>query len=477
MLLDCAAPFSAVLAPDALTLAFVSTRRLEVWSVGDGDKGRRLWVGEGPTNSIRNLVFSADGKSVMGVVFLPAGGGASADHIVMLNTLTGKDQTTLPKEARNFHMLAVSPDGRLLAMASYAPRILLWDLNTNQEKLPISGGHPAGVQAVGFAADHRSLITSGTQGLEGMFKVWEFGKIGERSSVPEPGLMAPPIGLATNGKVILTRKGEAVIARDLITGEELGQLTRTRQVHPLANVSPDGKLVAIYGYGDTEVRICELPTLKLRSTLKDAPFMTVSCVAFSGDGATVATGEARGRVRLWDAATGKLRAFNHVVPGTGTALVALSRDGKLVAAANGDGNVRMWSADTGQERISHSFTGSRRYSAWLQFSPAGDILVASNLSQIRAWQTDSGKELPSPKGLADNQILGSVALAPNGRTLAAVDFRGKISIWDALTGEEVKSVQLGGGVNQLTFAADSRHLATANANGTAYIVRVPLLKP
>jgi hypothetical protein len=46
---------------------------------------------------------------------------------------------------------------------------------------------------------------------------------------------------------------------------------------------------------------------KLRDTLKGGP-SPVTCVAFSPDGKTLASGEGGGTIRLWDAAAGKVKA-------------------------------------------------------------------------------------------------------------------------------------------------------------------------
>jgi len=53
-----------------------------------------------------------------------------------------------------------------------------------------------------------------------------------------------------------------------------------------------------------------------------------------------------------------------------------------------------------------------------------------------------------------------------------------ITLWDAVTGRKLREWQFPGQV-YASITPDGRHLATANANGTVYILRLPddLLPP
>jgi WD40 repeat protein len=66
----------------------------------------------------------------------------------------------------------------------------------------------------------------------------------------------------------------------------------------------------------------------------------------------------------------------------------------------------------------------------------------------------------------------SIVYLPSGQALASSGEDGLIVLWDAKTGETLWDWQLPGSVSGLAAASDGKHLATANSNGTVYILRL-----
>ena len=66
----------------------------------------------------------------------------------------------------------------------------------------------------------------------------------------------------------------------------------------------------------------------------------------------------------------------------------------------------------------------------------------------------------------------AVVYSPDGKNLVSADDQGRVIVRDPVNGAEKRRWKLPGEVIGLAFAPDNVHLATANANGTIYILRL-----
>jgi len=128
------------------------------------------------------------------------------------------------------------------------------------------------------------------------------------------------------------------------------------------------------------------------------------------------------------------------------------------------------------------------------FSPDGKALSTGVFDtggafdyQIPIWEVATGRLSLWPNRhrltLLPNRhetSLVSAALSPNGRTLATWSGHsqgdGTLRLWDIGTGAErgefIRLCHPGGEIRQVAFSPTGRYLATANGNGTVYILKV-----
>jgi WD40 repeat protein len=226
--------------------------------------------------------------------------------------------------------------------------------------------------------------------------------------------------------------------------------------------SPDGAQLATAADDET-VRIWDAATGRTIATLTghtDA----VRAVAWSPDGAQLATAGNDETVRIWDAATGRT-----VATLTGHTdwvnAVAWSPDGIHLATAADDKTVRIWDPATG-----HTATviGRARGVNALAWSPDGaQLATAADDETVRIWDAATGRTIATLTGHTD--AVRAVAWSPDGAQLATAGNDETVRIWDAATGRTGTVIGCSRGVNAVAWSPDGTHLATAGNDKTVRI--------
>ena len=68
--------------------------------------------------------------------------------------------------------------------------------------------------------------------------------------------------------------------------------------------------------------------------------------------------------------------------------------------------------------------------------------------------------------------LSGVVFSADGKLLASSGADGRVLVYDSASGKPLHEWKMPGHVTSIAFAPDSRHLASANGNGTIYFLRL-----
>lgn len=214
----------------------------------------------------------------------------------------------------------------------------------------------------------------------------------------------------------------------------------------------------------------QVPQLHLRATLQGHDGSSHS-MDFSPDGGLLATGNWEGTASLWDMGTETVRAtVSHpggleggcAHSGDDVRPVAFSPDGATIATCGPFADVRLW--DVASAELHTTLPHEEDSVLSLTFSPDGSLLVTGGMDYMWLWDVKSEEaEVPI------DRLPGfySVAFSPDGKVIAASGspYR-KVDFFDATTLQVLRTFQKGGDfAYSPVFSPDGKLLATVGAEG------------
>jgi WD40 repeat protein len=521
-------------AKDLATLAEHKEKLVAVTFTQDGktlasaDRGGtvRLWdVGEArPRQRVR---FQAHKSPLTGIALSPNGkwlASAGEDGIVRLwnlGTYILGEKAGIEDNTKGYWP-AFSPDGKTLATVGGNHTIELWDVSGRQLRLrTVLKGHLERVNAVAFAPDGKKLVSASR---DRTVRLWDLSakKPRQRCFLRTTFTEVQAVSFSPDGKTVATAGWEQPVRLWDLTGAK----PRERPLLPghrgpvlsLA-FAPDGKTLASGGE-DWTVRLWHLEGKKfVPGATGRAQDDRVNSVTFSLDGKTLVSRE-EFSVRLWHVAGRKLKE-GESLPGE---IYSFEPDGKTLTTGSylWPNDINIWDLSTGRPKKRLGIPVAKLF-GW-ELLPGGKTMVIGysgwnrNIRQwvevIELWDV-SGAEpekkstlSPTPKGvepwvyapsgrswLLDESdmiiriwdkrkarprlhatlrghtgYVTSVQFEEPGKTLVSAALDRKLIFWD-ISGKKLRELQFPSVIHQIAIAPDGRHVATANGNGTIYVLR------
>jgi WD40 repeat protein len=325
--------------------------------------------------------------------------------------------------------VAFSGDGKVLATASDDGSVNVWDVPTRSMRETFAG-HAAAAFGVLFSPDTMTLYSGSSDGTA---LAWDVR--GERR-LGRPFRFAPAADMG---------QGAHTPAQDASTA---------------VAVSPDGSLF-VTSPAPGRVTLWRARDQAVLGELR-GPSGYVDSLAWSRDGQLVAaTGNAR-QTLVWSVATRTIvKRLGPAGPG-GTSGVAFSPDGALVATAGIDGKLRVYALRSGRQIASVQVSGSLQD---VDFSPDAKWVATGSLAgKIVIWDV---ARRTLQRTIDHQDAIVPIRFSPDGKEIASGDSTGKVHFWDPATGRRIGRTLGGqnGWVSSVTFDPSGRAVLTTSADG------------
>ncbi|MEO0405985.1 MAG: hypothetical protein AAF289_01415 [Cyanobacteria bacterium P01_A01_bin.135] len=482
---------------------------LSISGITSGLQWRKAEIGwiESLTQSA-NASFAANRVSMDGLISaleagsrlqdLPFGGSNQDLQTSVLTALMRSMYWTREKNILQDHQdivqnVSFSPNGELIATASYDNTVKLW--RQNGSLLKTLTGHTAPVMSVDFSYDGK-LIASGS--MDGSVRIWSSsGELIQTILAHDDWVFG--VGFGPDNQIATASNDETVKLWRLQDGHLLQTLEGHQAPVRQVEFSPGGDQIVTVS-DDRTIKRWSKGGEVLTDSLEEHSD-TVMSVSFSHDGQLFVTGSLDGTIKLWSRNGRLLRSFEHpeqvwsvdisdeetIVSSSpdgtlrlwsldGQLLdawdghegqipsIALGSDGKVLASAGNDGSVKLWQLDRSNLTVLKEHQGAIN---WIDFSSnSNQIASASTDGTVKLWNRDSKTFVK----LEENDArINTVSFSYDSKLIASGSDDQKVKIWDENGGLQEILEGHQDRVMAVSFSPSSQTIASASADGTVKI--------
>jgi WD40 repeat protein/serine/threonine protein kinase len=371
-----AAIIDLVFSPSGRSLVSASRdRTMNVWDPATGTLKATL---RGHTDSVNCVAFTADGKRLMS--------GSSDGTAKFWDFRDAPDDAIWQGKGSPISSLAYSSNGKMLAISTFRHGVSIFDTATQQIVPVLDGNQFDTGQSLDFSPTETLLAVGTNSGLpnkKGDLYLSD-GKYVRKIGQHDSGLTA--VKFAPNGRWLISADRRGVLKGwELPTGREISVLRpNTGLVYDVC-FSLDGKQLAL-ACEDMSVTLVEIRGDGILEQKKRliGHSKVATCIVFSPDGSSLASGSADGTAILWDIQRGTIV---HTIRGnpSGVSSLAFSPDGKTLLLVSDA--LRFLDPVTGEERVRLSVDTGRGAPS-VAFKPNGRSLAIGHW-QLQLWQAAS----------------------------------------------------------------------------------------
>lgn len=259
---------------------------VRIWDIEENKLQRKI---EAQGNAI-SIALSSDGKNLAI--------GTSDDTILLWDAVNWKHSMTLEGHTNTVFLVVFSPNGKVVASASYEDTIRIWDVQTGDLQYTFNADISDSRKLL-FSPDGRYLM--GIVKVEGVTKIctWDI-EDGELITSTDTEIDVdeyPSMDFSHDGLTIVTTDDQFNINFwNVATGKRIDIFIPNAKGYDVA-FSPDNKTVALE-FSD-KISLWDIETGELRKTL-EGHISALNSIVFSSDGTKLVSSCRDSTVILWD---------------------------------------------------------------------------------------------------------------------------------------------------------------------------------
>lgn len=307
----------------------------------------------------------------------------------------------------------------------YFYRYYLHDYLTYDQPLKNLKGHRTRVSSIAFSPDGKTIVSGS---YDNTMKLWDASNGNLIHDLSGHEDVVRMVAFSPDGKTVASGSNDHTIrVYDVETGKLLYDKEFSGDVLSLA-FSPDGQSLAVATVG---IYLLNAKDGEKKYWIATDNFYVVS-VAFSPDGKTL-VGCFRAETKLWDAENGNLKQTFAQSSGAARPLI-FSQDGKTLVGGSLNGKIFIW--DVADGKLKNTLSANKN-NVPVAIFPNGKILVSGGdedsketknyEGEIEFWDIENGNLVR--KFAKQRSPVNSLAISPDGKTLAAGNYNGTIGLW------------------------------------------------
>jgi WD40 repeat protein len=446
---------------------------IRIWNARTGEIVNAL---SGPDNDITNMLFSIDGKFMVGA----AGGSAwiwdlrpgAVPEELELYQVELKDNLNI--YTNKVTAVALSPDNHILVVGTSEHTLKLYDRNmqTVLRELP---GHSASIRELRFSTDGQFLLSVDQDGSLFLWNVASGERLADLNDYSGP---AGGMLYQLDGDLIAW--GEGTTWELDPSGMRVLHTTHIESTGSILAASPAGDLLAVYE--PFIVSLLDAQSGKFIQELEgeaEDPFVEYQqegmvfrrfyAASFSPDGTHLVTA-GTGGVWYYDTTTKRLL---QQYPGNNAQKISISPDGQWILTSlyeqinpasvydlqSGDALFSLGDSSWGSNQPQSVFSPDGRWVGTVQITWDGPY-------QLKIYDTVTKQEYKNLP-LGEEIPVSSLAFSPNGTVVAVGRVDGQILLIDIDEMEVVATLDgHHGAVVHIVFSPDGYHLISGSTDGT-----------